>query len=65
MLDEPPPELVAFRRQWRLDYGKIDYVVHDGAVVILDVNRTPTSRRNERIESMARELAGAIGECAG
>ena len=24
-----------------MDYGKIDYVLRDGKVVVLDVNRTP------------------------
>ncbi len=36
-----PEEVVALRRELGLDYGKIDYVIHDGQVVILDVNRTP------------------------
>ena len=29
------------RRRLGLDYGKIDYVIHQGQVVILDANRTP------------------------
>ena len=36
-----PDEVVRLRRQMGLDYGKIDYTIHDGQVVILDVNRTP------------------------
>ncbi len=36
-----PDEVLALRRELGLDYGKIDYVIHDGQVVILDVNRTP------------------------
>jgi hypothetical protein len=35
------PELRDRRRRLGLDYGKFDYVVHDGKVVLLDVNRTP------------------------
>ncbi len=30
-----------------MDYGKIDYVVHDGKVVILDVNKTTARWRVE------------------
>lgn len=36
-----PDEVVSLRRQLGLDYGKIDYIIHDNQVVILDVNRTP------------------------
>jgi len=34
------PEVLAFREHISLDYGKVDYVLHDGKVVILDVNKT-------------------------
>lgn len=37
-----PEEVRAFRRRLGFDYGKIDFVVHEGHPVILDVNRTPT-----------------------
>ncbi len=37
---EPHPEVIERRRELGLDYGKIDYVLHEGAVVILDVNKT-------------------------
>ncbi|MGD0279119.1 MAG: hypothetical protein ABSC11_07410 [Smithella sp.] len=37
----PPDEVVALRRCLGLDYGKIDYVINNGQVIILDVNRTP------------------------
>jgi hypothetical protein len=36
-----PDEIISMRRQLGLDYGKIDYTVHEGQVVIIDVNRTP------------------------
>lgn len=40
--EEIPPhdEIVALRRQLGLDYAKIDYVVHDDRVTLLDVNPT-------------------------
>lgn len=37
----PTPEAVhAFRREIRLDYGKIDFLEHGGRITILDVNKT-------------------------
>jgi hypothetical protein len=36
-----PEQVVRLRRQMGMDYGKIDYIIHNGQVVILDVNRTP------------------------
>jgi hypothetical protein len=36
-----PKQAVRLRRQLGMDYGKIDYTIHNGQVVILDVNRTP------------------------
>jgi len=35
-----PEAVLAYRRRLGLDYGKIDYTLHDGEAVILDVNRT-------------------------
>ena len=37
-----PEELRAERERLGFDYGKFDFVVHDGQVVLLDANRTPT-----------------------
>jgi len=54
---EPSPEVVAWRQELGLDYGKLDYVVNDGEVVRLDINKTTgastymddeTRRRNRR-----------------
>ncbi len=36
-----PDEVISLRRKLGLDYGKIDYTVHEGRTAILDVNRTP------------------------
>jgi hypothetical protein len=38
---EPHPEIVALRRGLAFDYGKLDYVVHDGRAILLDANKTP------------------------
>jgi hypothetical protein len=37
---EPHPAVIERRRELCMDYGKIDYVVCDGNVVILDINKT-------------------------
>lgn len=37
----PPPALPALRAALGFDYGKFDYVLHDGQAVVLDVNLTP------------------------
>lgn len=41
-LDGPPPEILALRREFGFDFGKFDYAISDGEVVIYDVNRTPS-----------------------
>ncbi|MEZ7843146.1 MAG: hypothetical protein QMB33_03560 [Opitutales bacterium] len=43
--EEPqiPSELRAYRNELNADFGKIDYVIQDGEVVVFDVNRTPSS----------------------
>jgi hypothetical protein len=54
---EPAAEVVAWRGELGLDYGKLDYVVNNGEVVCIDVNKTTgastymdseTRRRNRR-----------------
>jgi len=42
VLAGPPPELEAFRKANRLDFGKFDYVEVDGRPILIDVNKTPT-----------------------
>jgi len=36
-----PDEIAAARHRLGFDYGKFDYVIHEGRVVLLDANRTP------------------------
>jgi hypothetical protein len=38
-----PDELRAERRRLGFDYGKFDFVVHDGQAILFDANRTPTA----------------------
>ena len=55
--------IVAERSALRFDYGKFDYVLHDGEAVLLDINATPSfgavypAALRERL---ARELAPGI-----
>jgi hypothetical protein len=42
--EPPPPEIIRARARLGLDFGKIDYVLHDGRGIVLDVNPTPTVR---------------------
>lgn len=38
-----PPGVREIRQRLGMDYGKLDYVLHDGCPVLLDVNRTPAA----------------------
>jgi hypothetical protein len=37
---EPNPEIIELRKSMKFDYGKFDYVIHEGNVVLLDINKT-------------------------
>ena len=61
--EPPPPEIIAWRHRLGLDYGKMDYVIHDGTPVLLDVNTTPTVTGDVRTEEhtlAAAPLAGGL-----
>ena len=38
---KPHPDVVALRERLGFDYGKFDYVEHDGQAFVLDLNKTP------------------------
>jgi len=40
---ETHPEILQLRKQLGFDYGKFDYVIHEGEVVLLDANKTTGS----------------------
>jgi hypothetical protein len=42
VVPEPPPGIRRIRTALGFDYGKFDYVLRDGRVVLFDANRTPT-----------------------
>jgi len=37
------PRVIEWRRQLGFDYGKFDYVIHDGEAILLDANKTTGS----------------------
>ena len=37
---EPHPEIVRLQKAMKFDYGKFDYVIHNGKAVLLDANKT-------------------------
>ncbi len=63
LADPPPPAIVEARHRLGLDYAKMDYVLHDGEAVLIDVNvtqglRLPTEPSMlERSRHMADGLA--------
>lgn len=63
---EPDARLSALRRQLRLEYGKLDYVLVDGEPVVLDVNKTigltDYLTHEPCLEQARRERARAIYE---
>ena len=62
----PPSELEAFREANGFDFGKFDYVEHDGRPILLDINKTPTivsSRAKTRMQYLSgglRDFTGAL-----
>jgi len=61
-LGEVPEELRQLRRDLQFDYGKFDYAMVDGRVVLYDANRTPSigAFPRERYFPIAQALAGGI-----
>ena len=57
---EVPPKLRAERKRLGFDFGKFDWVMHDGEPVLLDANRTPGVAR--AIESLVKEGARNLAE---
>ncbi|TGD65199.1 hypothetical protein EYC08_08965 [Tabrizicola sp. WMC-M-20] len=48
-LDQPPPEpILRLREEMGFDFGKFDYVVHDGQEILLDANKTPSLVRSAK-----------------
>jgi hypothetical protein len=64
LIDEVPDEIRQLRRDLGFDYGKFDFAISNGRVVLYDVNRTPTLSTGAR-ELLSRgrlaELASGLG----
>jgi len=39
--EEPPPIVKSWKKEFKLDYGKLDFVMDNGKPVLIDVNKTP------------------------
>ena len=58
-LDQPPTEpILRMREEMGFDFGKFDYVVHNGQPILLDANKTPSLVRGTRSERVMRLARG-------
>lgn len=60
---EPHQSVLEFRQRYGLQYGKIDYVEHDGKAFIFDVNKTTgdgAMSKDPRVMEMRRQRALGI-----
>jgi hypothetical protein len=59
-----PPEIRAERARLGVDFGKFDFVVHEGEPILLDANKTPSmsARIAEYIRDGAKNLAAGLAE---
>ncbi len=58
---DPHPEIVEARKRLNFDYGKFDYVLHEGRPVLLDTNKTTGADRVSSRELNARRRYRATG----
>lgn len=61
-IDDVPDQLREERRRLNMDFGKFDFVVHEGQPVLLDANKTPTVRIGAKPTSNLLNLADALGD---
>lgn len=60
---ETPPGIFELRQQFGLQFGKLDYVIHDGQVHLFDLNKTPGAPPDPRPENpVLQQLAPGIEE---
>lgn len=57
---EVPAEIRAVREGMRMDYGKFDYIVHEGRPVLLDANATPGVPPGAKLDAAADALAAGL-----
>ncbi len=65
-ITEVPEVIREARRRFGFDYGKFDFVLHEGQAVLLDTNSTPGcgGQSTPRLEAIADELAAGLVEAA-
>lgn len=56
-----PQEVQAFKREHGIDFGRIDYVIHRGEVIILDANKT-ASLSHEAASMLAHVITQPLAE---
>ncbi len=54
---KPHPITETWRKKFKLDYGKLDYVIHQGQPVLIDVNKTIGSSDVFQKSMTSKELA--------
>lgn len=52
---EIPEDLIAWRKKLNLDYGRFDYVMHEGRPIILDANKTLAFGARSRLTDRERK----------
>lgn len=58
-LSDVPEELWRLRREMNFDFGKFDFVMHEGRAFLLDANKTPSysgEPRSERLADLAKGI---------
>lgn len=58
LVPETPPALRKMRDELGFDFGKFDYVIRDGQVVLFDANRTPTYNRDSKAGPAGQLILG-------
>ncbi len=52
---EPDPVVTGWRDRLRMEYGKLDYVVHENTPVLLDVNKTTSASAHMADDQLLRQ----------
>ena len=58
-IHDVPQELLELKKRTGFDFGKFDYVMHDGKAVVLDLNKTPSyagDPESPRLRHLARGI---------
>jgi hypothetical protein len=61
-IDDVPESLRAERERLGFDFGKFDFVYHDGKAILLDANKTPVMARSTEITPRLLHLADGLND---